>query len=224
MAEKQRSETGQFVSTLPLRAVYIDRLITPKRYKNKKTGKEEGEPKFGCTLLASPDLDVLKAMKVAVLAVAQEKWPGIQAKDIQAPFKSGDKVADKAKTADKDPKAWARGFVTMAVSSVHQPRLSVLDKGGIIDLKEPEQIALYKKHFYNGVDVFVELNFVPYESDLGGMEIKGVTAYINQCVVTGKGGKIELGTRSAADTFGSYVGAYTNVDPYAGADASDDFQ
>lgn len=173
-------------------------------------GKATGDPKFSSNFefdTSSADLATLKAKAVEV---ARAKWPGIDLKDLDFPFTSGDKLADKAAAKGKD-REWSRGKVVMTSRSKYEPRLAILEGNKLVDY-DGERRALAKPAFYTGVQVLAQFNLVAYDAVGNGRP--GVTAYLNQVVSLKRGDKL-AGGASAAETFKGYVGIVSPVDPTA---------
>jgi hypothetical protein len=203
---------GIFASTKPAR------LLFPKVDKAepfKRNGKEVGDPKFSAGFMLDADNEDLAAIKAKALSVARAKWPGVDPKTIDWPWKSGDKLADKAKEKGKNGE-YQRGKVVLTARSKFRPRLAGLENGALVDYETDAAIALAKPKFYFGAQVLYEVNFVAYEATREG-ERNGVNAYLNSVVTLNKGERL-AGGPSAAETFKGYVGAATSEDPTTGSD------
>lgn len=223
MSDKQ--EASLFQITKPVRLVYENlfeaRHVGPR-------GSTNGTPKYDVTLTIPPDHPDLPAMKALALEVARAKWPG---RDVigdarnnlfKFPFDSGDKIADRAKQRGKDEE-FKRGQIVLASRSKYEPSLSAVVNGKLIEYTgiggNPPRAAA-KQHFYRGVEVLVQVNFVAYNGV--GQNPDGVTAYLNMVLSLGTGERIAGGARSAAEVFKGYVGLNSQVDPTAGSLMDDD--
>lgn len=203
-------QDGRFALTMPVLMAH-PHIFEAQAFQ--RDGKAKGEPKFGANLVFAADSDDLKAMKTLAAKIARAKWPTRQFTDLKWPFSSGDKLADGRKAKGKEDGEYQRGKAVINAKSKYRPKLGVIEGGRIIDLTEDAQIAKYKEKFFFGAEVFAELNFVAYD---GGSNPDGVTAYLNQILVTGKGTKIAGGGSSPSETFKSYLGAVSASDPTAG--------
>lgn len=196
-------------------------LLEPKAFK--KNGKETGEAKYSANFNFPIDSEDLKAMKALAAKLARAKWPDKPFAELVFPFTSGDKSADERKAKGKDDGEYMRGKVIMSARSKHEPRLSYIEGGRIIDLETDTTKHAAKGKFYPGVEVLAQFNFVAYDGV--GQNKGGVTAYLNMVLSTGKGARIS-GGQTASEAFKGYVGTVSAEDPTggpgAGADMSDD--
>lgn len=191
-------------------------IFTPRAFKG-KNGVAQGEPKFDAALELAPDSPDLKNMKAAAVAVARAKWPDRDLKvDFQFPWTLGDKLADKAKAKGKDRES-SRGLVVLTARSQYAPRLSVIEKGDVVDYFD-ERRPLAKDAFYSGVKVGFVVTFNAYEGV--GSNPDGVNAYLDWLIST-KSGKRLVTSASGADVFKGYAGRVSDEDPTT-ADAGDD--
>lgn len=191
-------------------------LFVPRAFGKK--GKEEGTPKYSANLVLPSDSQDLATMKKIAAEVARAFWPGRAFKDaadpqrnILFPFTAGDKLADKRKAEGKADGEYQRGHVIIAARSKYEPRLSIFDKGQVVEFASVEEAKPHaSKWFYFGVQALVKVNFVAYKGV--GRNPDGVTAYLDQVMSIGKGAKLTSGGGNAAETFKGYVGATTNED------------
>jgi hypothetical protein len=203
----------------PIRAIFCN-LIDARQYKGK------GDPKWDALFeLDQADLD---ALKVTAIAVAKDKWPGRDLKELNFPFKTHTRMIDKAgKNAEKAGKDVAKakaraaelykeGKFYLKSATKIEPELSYFDgpKWVVYDDKTRKQA---KKHFYNGAFLVPEFNFVAYAGD---DDKDGITAYINLALFAKNGERI--GGRSGAEAFKGYAGKVTNEDPTGGGLEDDD--
>ncbi len=206
---------GVFNLTKPLTLTFPN-LFKARPFK--RNGKEIGEPKFDGSFLLDADSDDLKAMKALCVKIARAARPSADLKTLAFPFKSGDKLADKAKEKGKDNEV-SRGKVVIAARSKYQPKLAVFEAGKILDLEDETMIARFKSRFYPGVLCYAQFNFVWYDEVGNGQA--GVNAYLNMVLSTGKGTRLGA-NRSAASVFSGYVGNVSEVDPTAGQTMDDE--
>lgn len=193
-------------------------LIEPRAFKG-RNGKDNGDPKFSVNWRMSPDHPDLDALKKAAARAAQARWPGRPLAELAFPFASGTKLADKAKTNGKDREAY-RGYVVMSSRSKFRPAIAVIENGKPLDLETDEAVLARRSKFFSGAEALASVCFVAYDGV--GQNPDGVTCYLQQLLVTGKGERLEgmAGGRSASETFKGYAGGYSTED--VGADAPDD--
>lgn len=193
--------------TAPVSASYLN-LIVPRAVGKK--GHTQGDPKFSANFRFKPDHPDLRGIVAMAQKVAAQKWPGRDLKTIKMPYAAGDKLADKAKAEGRDREE-DRGLVILVSRSKFQPGLAGIVNGAVLDLTG-DAIKAHQDLFYNGVEVFAQFNFQPYE---GGGQPDGVTAYLNMVLSTGKGQKLKGGGgASAAETFSAYAGKPTAENPF----------
>lgn len=208
-----KTEPAIYNSTSPC-VMAFPNLLEARAYK--KNGVEKGEPKFGCTLVLSPNHPDYAGMKAKAIEAAKARWPGVDPKTVKFPFQLGDKQADKRKAAGKEDGDFMRGHIVLKCNSKFAPALSVLDNGKIVDVDSDILKAAHKGKFFFGVEVLAQVNFVAYEmdeEDENGNKRKGVTCYLNMVLSTGKGKKLSSGSPSAASAFSGYVGNVSAYDP-----------
>lgn len=209
-AEKQ---DGVYSLTKPAIMAFPN-LLSPKAFKDPKTGKEKGEPKYGCNLILEPDSDDLKGLKALAVKIARANAPQAELKSLFFPFQSGDKLADAAKAKKRDGE-YQRGKVVLSARSKYQPRMSVFANGKILDL-EGDSLVKYQGQFYPGVLVYAQINLVWFP-----VGQTGVNAYLNMVLSTNKGERLQSG-KSAAEVFSGYVGNLSAEDPTAGQTVGDE--
>lgn len=228
--ETRKPGTAQF-TTINTVVMLMPNVITPRKVKIK--GKEKGDPIYSAQFKFAPDSDDLKAAKALIAKVANEKWPGRLAREAEArkkgeaiadpllfPVKLGAKLADDAKAKGKDMEFFRDGVVIGGKSDQnHPPFLSVLESGTTVSVEGESRKAAASK-FYNGVMVWVQLNFVAYEkASAQGQD--GVTVYINRIRTSNRGTKYAMG-QSDTEVFKGCVGAESAEDPTKGFAVDDD--
>lgn len=185
-------------------------------------GKESGTPKFSATLVIPGDHPDAGPIKNLAIKLAKEQWPGRDLKELQMPFSSGTKAADKRaaerKAAGKEPDGeYQRGCMILPARSKYEPKLSALMNGGIVDFHDESARKANKDKFFFGAEVLAQINLAPYKGV--GKNPDGVCAYLNMVLATGKGKKLSGGGgQSAAEAFKGYVGQATNEDPVGESD------
>jgi hypothetical protein len=191
-------------------------LFEARPFKNPKTGKEEGEPKFSVNLILDPEHPDLKAMKALVRDIALANRPGVDFKTLDLPFKSGTEAADKRAAACEmknkpSDGEYQRGKAIVVARSKYQPQLAIIEAGkGIINLDTPALLAMHKAKFYFGVEALAQLNFV-WHNEVG-RNPAGVNAYVNAVVSLGTGKRLS-GARPPSEVFKGYVGHTTTENP-----------
>jgi hypothetical protein len=206
-----QSDTGLFTLEEPATLTFPDNLFTARAIGPK--GKEQGTPKFSSNFEFAPDSADLKRMKAQAVAVAREKWPDRDLKELKFPFSSGDKLADKATAKGKD-REFSRGKVVVAARSKYPPRLSAVIDGKLVEFTDDTR-ATAKARFYFGVNVLAQFNLVAYDGV--GANPDGVTAYLNMVCSLGTGDRLSSGGASAAEVFKGYAGHLSEEDPTGGA-------
>ena len=208
-------DQGIYNLTSPVQSVFPN-LIEPRAVGPK--GKEQGKPKYSLNFVFDPDSEDLAKLKSLAAKLAKAKWPSRDLKELRFPFSNGDKLADKQKAKGKDAEFY-RGKVVLVSRSQYEPRLSVIQNGGITDLEGDARVAA-KGKFYHGVEVLAQVNLVAYDG-VGEDGKDGVTAYLNMVLSTNKGDKLSGGA-SAAEVFSGYAGVSTTEDPTEGSDLDDE--
>lgn len=207
---------GVFDTTFPV-VVLHPNFFVAKAFKG-KGGKDNGDPKYSGNLGMKPDHPDLSAMKKLAAAVARAKWPNRDLKELAFPFKNGDKLADASKVKGKNGE-FNRGLVIIPARSKFEPRLAAIVNRSIAEYDTPEARIKNKDKFFFGAEALVQVNFVAYDGV--GNNPDGVTAYLNQVCVTGKGTRIQ-GTGGVSETFRGYAGSMSVEDPTKGSTADDD--
>lgn len=194
-------------------------LFEAKRFRDPKTQKESGEPKFSANFVFEPGSADLKALKQMAAAIARAKFPGRELSTLSFPFKDGTKLADerKEKTAkagkDSDGE-FQRGKVILVTRSKFPARLSFIESGKIIDVEDPlekddAQVIKAKSKLFFGAMVLGQFRFVTHEV---GSNTPGVNCYPQMILATGKGTRL-TSRKPASETFKGYVGSASNEDP-----------
>lgn len=202
---------GLFSMTAPAPMIWVN-LHVARKYKDAKTGKEKGEPKFGATFLLTPDHPDFAGLKAKAAAVARAMWPDGDFAGITFPFKSGDKYVAQRETAGKpSQKEIFGGKILLKGASMFPIALSATVNGKFTEF-EGEAKEANKPLFYSGVLALAEFNFVAYD-----LETRSVTAYLGKVYSTNKGTRIG-GGRSAAEAFKGYLGHASSENPTLGDD------
>lgn len=193
--------------------------------KFKRNGKETGEAKFGAVFVIEPDHIDLVNLKAKAVEAARLRWPGVDLKTLQFPFKDGSAEADKrvaklkAEGKEDDKKGdFQRGKVLLKASSKFQPKLSIWPKGAAAPIELTDEAA-FKMHggkFYFGVKALFEVAFQAYDPVREG-DKPGVTAYLQQLCSTNEGDRL-AGGRSASEVFSGYKGTVSGIDPTKAGD------
>lgn len=198
---------GIFVTTAPVEMVF-PHLFEPRAFKRGE-GRQVGEPKYDGMFVFDADHPDLTPLKQHMARLAKAEWGGNEG--VRFPLKSGSKIADeaKAKTPPKDNE-FLRDRLTVTARSIYAPGLSVLMDGrGFVDFRDDARASV-KDKFYAGVQVLVELNFVPQLVDGN----KYMTAYLNKVASLNKGER-RGGGKPASETFAGYAGKVSAEDPTA---------
>lgn len=224
-------------------------VIEAKAFKDKKTGKEKGEPKFGGSFLFAAEDPELAEIQKHLVAVAKAEWPKPYRLDrkkmqlratktaggktvwdddvlpVDLPLKDGDKAAD----ARRDARVKA---------GKSEDEKGIIQRGKIV-LKGSSKFAPRLGVLANGRIAELETEearkankskfYFGAEAlatfNFKPMEVDGerfIVCYLQSVLVTGKGKKI-AGGQSLADTFSKYVGQASAEDPLGGEEeVSDD--
>jgi hypothetical protein len=225
MADKEKQPDFNF--TTSHRVSYAD-ILEPRSYQKK--GQPKGDPRYSGTFLIDPndpDLAKLKAevnallianntsgKKLKVGRLTEEQEAKNTHVEIQVPWKSGDKEADRMKAAGKDGEVF-RGLVLLKASSKYQPALAALDAGKLLEFSTPESIAVSKKYFYSGAYLVPSVGLHYYKGDAGKPD--GVSLYLNAVMFAKHGPRLGGRSVNAAETFKGYIGQIKDTDPTGGA-------
>lgn len=207
----EASDLGRYALTKPTTMTFPN-LLEARAVQNK--GKPSGDPKYSGNFEFAADHPDLQAMKAKAVAVAKEKWPGRDIKELAFPFSSGDKLAEKAKLRGKD-REFSKGKAVLTARSKYQPRLSIIEGGKVMDL-EGDAIKAHGRKFYSGTEVLAQVTFSAYEGV--GNNPDGVNAYLDMVLTLNRGTKL-AGGASAAEVFKDYAGAVSAEDPTQGMGA-----
>lgn len=227
---------NSFTTSQPVTLINVN-VIEPRKFKPKGSKKEVGEAKYSLQGLLDPESDDFKSLKDVAIAVAREKWPGMNIGEeykngrFKMPWTTGDKRIARAR---KDAQNAGEDFnesryehlagkiIVSASTKKTRPALGYVNNGKIVDLLDDAAVSMNKGKFYSGVGGFIQLNLVAYDAVSNGVEegVPGVTAYLQTVVSTGKGKAI--GGRSASSVFSAYVGKQSDVDPTTDPDGLDD--
>ena len=205
-----------FTFTKPIRLLYTDSLIQPKKFKN--DDGTEGMPRFNIQGIISPDHPQLAEYGQAILNVARQALPAHvdstgawTHEGLKLPLKSGDQMiaeaAAKARARGREPgdKSFYAGQKVMFAQKSERsqagallvPPILVVLQGGQKVRYEDEQRSLAKSFFYNGVLAVVSVQLKAY-TGFGG----GVTCYLDRLMSLNMGDRINIG-RTDDDVFGS---------------------
>lgn len=230
----------------PMVRISRTQLHEPRIYKDPATGKEQGEPKYGLSMIVDAD-DIGKFKKEVdgklvdvnvteeCKALAKAKWPELTLQEMfpkkptgdnDWPIKVGDKLIEiNGKKAKPKKLDFLAGKIQISTSASHKvpPRLSYFDpvqgKALTLDRDNPEDMKKIKKLFMSGNYGLCEVNIVPNE-------VNGkcyLTFYLNHVRFKKEGERIGGGS-SMMDRFEGIDGGTGDVDPTAGDDdfGSDD--
>ena len=194
------------------------RLLFPNLYEA-KAFDEKGEPKFGSTLLFSPSSVDVAEIGALCQRIAKEIWPATPYKDVIVPGIAGEKQIERSAAAarkkGKEPKGneFYKGQWVVKASSKFQPALAGVESGKIVKYDTEVAKVAAKERFYSGANALVQLNFIAYESEMGGRNLPGITCYLNMVMVTGGGDRIGGSGKADADVFSQYIGSLSDVNP-----------
>jgi hypothetical protein len=224
MADKQ----PDFNFTTSHRVSYAD-ILEPRSFQKK--GMAKGDPRYSGTFLINandPDLAKLKAEVTALLQTNNKTGKKLKIGrlteeqertnthiEVQVPWKSGDKEADRMAAAGKDGEVF-RGQTLLKASSKYQPALAALDAGKLLEFSTPESIAVSKKYFYSGAYMVPSVGLHYYKGDAGKPD--GVSLYLNAVMFAKHGPRLGGRSVNAAETFKGYIGSIKDEDPTGGAE------
>jgi len=194
-------------------------LFEAQRFKDPRTQKETGDPKFSANFVFEPGSADLKALKQAAAATARAKWPSRELRTLVFPFKDGTKLADERKEkclkAGREPDGeFQRGKVILVTRSKFPPRLSYIEGGKIVDVDDPLEkdnahVIKAKSKLFFGAMVLGQFRFVTHEV---GSNPPGVNCYPQMILATGKGTRLSS-RQAGSETFKGYVGSASADDP-----------
>ena len=191
-------------------------LITPKAYKDPKTGVE-GEPKYSGRFCFSADHPEIKAMKEVAIDCLRNKWDDGDLKSFKWPWMTGDQAADRRKANGKQGEFFRNYALVLPAKSKYM-NLGVVENGKVVEVQGEAEKKRYEGMFYSGVKCVAEFSFKPFSmTAVDGSLIRGLTAYVNQVVSYGRGERVGGGA-SVIDTFKDCVGHETDDDPTTGDD------
>ena len=209
-----------------VRAIFCN-LIEPHKFKDERTGKEVGEPKYDITLSLTPE--DMKPLYATAIAAANEAWPGQDfSKGYAFPFKRTEREAEKkrAKLAKKGKseadivkqlEIYEPGHFLLTARSNFPVTLSYVNGGKVVAIPTDDR-ALHKDKFYNGCYVVAILEFVTYPPKKDGDQ-PGVSCYLKQVFFHSHGKRI--GGEADVSVFNDYIGQSSQEDPTGGARAGD---
>lgn len=213
------------------RVAYAD-IIAPRAFT--KNGQAKGEPKYSGTFIIPADNADLARLKQEATKMLQAKAPGKKLVtrrltqeeldagnviEVQVPWKSGDKEADRLKAQGKDGEVF-RGHVLLKASSKYQPALAAIENKQILDLVTDEAKAQAKKYFYSGAYLVPSFGLHWYKGDEGKPD--GVSLYLNAVLFAKHGPRLAGRAQNAAETFKGYIGQMTDENPTAGNTLDED--
>jgi hypothetical protein len=214
MEGRMADDTGGIFDTTHPVLLLHPQLFEAKAFKA-KNGKVNGDPKFSANLGFAADHPDLTALKSLAVKVARAKFgDGVDLKTLAFPFQNGDKKADEAKVGGKN-RDFQRGLVIVPARSKFRPGLSAIVNREIVEYDDESAVIQAKPKFFFGAEVLVKLNLVAY--DAVGSNKPGVNAYLNAVCATGKGKRIASST-GVSESFRSYAGQMSAVDPTSASD------
>ena len=225
----EKKQINDFNFTTKVRGSHVHALEA-KPFK--KNGVAKGEPKFSGLFLLAKDNPDLKRLQTEVTTMLTAKHPGKKlvarrltqeevdsgsACEIQVPWRSGDKEADRMKAAGKDGEMY-RNFVLVKASSKYQPALSAIVDKKIVDfITDEAKASQARKYFYSGAYYVPAVGLNWYKGDEGKPD--GVSLYLNALLYAGAGERLGGRTQNAAETFKGYLGSIKDEDPTGGETA-----
>lgn len=157
-------------------------LLVPRKFM--QNGREQGEAKFDATLLLKPDHPDIEAIKSQLNKAALGHWPGGLPQPFSWPLRSGDAMADSAKSKGKDREV-LRGFFVLQGRSQFPPGLSAVINGRVKDYPQTgDDRATAQSYFYGGCECLGGFVFEAYEV---GANTPGVTAYLQVLISLNRG-------------------------------------
>lgn len=208
-----------FFTKTPTQTIYLKQLFVPQPYM--ENGVPQGEPKYSCTFVFSPDHPDLKDLRVHCAQVARAKWQDLPTDAaslkaaVQFPWRSGDEANAEKVSRGKKPYEVIKGKTTLKASSTRPPMLAILENGGITQLESDLQRATGKSKFYEGVECFAEINFVAMQKGRN----RFVVAYLNQVMSTNTGTRLGSTGTPASEIWKGHVGSLSAVNPMADEEA-----
>jgi len=220
MSEKDLSHIFQNEPTNPVTVMYPDFLVAVP-YKDPKTGKEKGNPRFGGLVLV--DAEDIKPFKEAARAAAMKKHK--TTKDVSWPFKDGDKMAEKRERKGKKGDIY-KGKVVFSVKAYppDEENASGFDpEENIFVVKKGQLLNAQPKDMYSGMKGCIIVAFAgnfrsveeeDEDGDKQTVEKPNVSAYLRGFVKTEDGTRI--GGGSSRQAFSGVVGHVTDENPEEG--------
>lgn len=190
-------------------------VAEPHQFKNPRTQKPEGPPKYEAGIIIELDADDAKAVRSIVKRLGEEH--GADLKTMAKPIASGTVKADaraaqcRAMNPPREPDGeYQRGKMVLTARSQYPAQLGVLTNGTIINLDTPEKIKANAGKFYFGTECAAEVAF-EWHDKIGGNPA-GVHCYLNSLLTMNKGQRL-AGPRPASERFKGFAGRSSDVDP-----------
>ena len=210
------AENLQFRMTKPGMMVYPN-VIVPKAFG--QNPKPDAKKSYSISFALDQDHPDVAPMKALILQAAKSKFPGLdigaQVKDgkFKVPFTSGDKIAErralKRKAAGKeadDKLDFLKGKIVFKASSDFPIALGVRTKDqGDVDVTDDNK-SIHKEAFYTGCSGLGGFSYKPYDA-INEDGKPGVKAYLDIVHSLNSGKRIQIGGKSAAETFKGVAGA-----------------
>lgn len=212
--------TIKFVKPWPIMFV---NLLVPRAAKLKNG--QTTAAKYGCMSMMDPESQDAKAIKDAGIQIMKDKFPGWDPRMLGKPWETGEKHnAARVKKGKKEFEN-VKGKLLVQARSTNQPQLATLIDGKFVTLDDPIAIKSAQPKFYSGVEALIYMTLAPYGTDLDPEEgggNRGVTAYLDIVVSTGKGDRIGGQRVDIREAFKGYVGQASPINPASSGDPYDD--
>ena len=224
------AENTDYVMTKPGMMIF-PKVLEAEAYRPKKGQPAAADAKksFSCGFCLDLDHPDVAPLKTLILQVAKTEWPAldinaaVKANVFHIPFAYGNKLIE-ARTAvlaagGKEPDGKYdfqkdKIIFNSSTGEKYPPALGVRTKQGDIDLS-PDNQGLHKNAFYTGCLGLGVFNVKPYTISATN---KGVKLYLTTVHSLNSGARIQVGGRSASETFKGVAGSAVAENPEAGMD------
>lgn len=226
------NKSASLLLRTPVVRMSYPNLLTPKKFKDPKSGRE-GNPMYNFEMIMTPEnLDEFKVLRDdgnwedinvshAMAEVAKKEWPGIDLKEavgnksLRWPLKDGNqKKAEREANGKKGDVYEDMKIIPVKATEKWPPQLYVVEGGKFRELSRSDEKDRAKIEQVFVAGFYVKANVNVTTAFLN--EIKYVTFYVNAVMFIREGERI--GGMTAEQRFGGIEGGESDYDPTEGLD------